>query len=202
MDLVFSNFDTDVMLAEETLSKIDDFPPVLEFLIPLNKSPNYRPDKIVYSNVDYMNYNFKNVDYDLVNQKLANIDWEAELAIFDTLQADDRFYKMLNEIIKENVLKKRTKSDNFPTWFSKKLKTLIVEKKIAHKDFKKSGSENDYNKFSKLRCDTKMEIEKCFSSYFADVKKSILDNPKYFWKYVIDKNNNSKFPRCMFLDDK
>lgn len=105
----------------------------------------------------------------------------------------DRFYSLIKDLIELHIRKKRVKSDSFPSWFSKKLKSLIIEKKIAHKEYKTTNSSVSYDKFKNLRSLSKTEADKCFDSYLKNVERSILENPKYFSKFVSKKTTNQEY---------
>lgn len=202
LDLVLSTLlDFIVEIPDEFISKTDVYHPPLEIIIDLKKIITFSHCSSDFSPLHLVTYDYKNANYDLINEKINDINWNEELDNLNTLDAIDKFYYIVNSLIDENVKKKTIEFDNFPNWFSNKLKSLIIDKKKAHVIYKKTGSALDYQEFSRLRRLTKVEINISYNNYIKNVENSILDNPRYFWKFISTKNNNCRLPKNMFLEN-
>ena len=111
----------------------------------------------------------------------------------------DKFYSMIDKLIEEHVpLHKRDHSD-FPSWFSKDLKSSIFEKNKAHHKFKLSWLESDNIKFKKLRAECVRKSRVCYAEYLDKVQSSIIFNLKSLWSYVDSKRKILDIPGSVFL---
>lgn len=82
------------------------------------------------------------------------------------------------------------------------MKSLIIKKKKAHINFKKSKIHKDYLIFSSLRAESKIEMKICFDNYLKKTENAIFEDPKFFWRYLQIKNKNLHFPKHMTYEDK
>ena len=62
LDLIFSNLDIKINLADEFISKVDAFHPVLDFTIELLNLEHYSTENFASAQFDYIKYKFKNAD--------------------------------------------------------------------------------------------------------------------------------------------
>lgn len=86
----------------------------------------------------------------------------------------------------------------FPIWFSKELRCLIKQKKIAYDLNKHSNDLKNYFEFSKLRSKCKHIRHRDYSLYTINSQREIKKYPTFFWKFVNDKStNNHKLPNVM-----
>lgn len=202
LDLIFSNAKI-VGLCEplEELSKIDVFHPPIEFKVvfrfkgidrPITKSPG--SSLSISSQPDY-----KNCNYDIINSEICSVNWDV-LNDLSPEDSTDRFYEIINDVISRNVRTKFRRVDNFPSWYSCKLKSLIINKKKAHILFKQSNSQNDFDVFKVLRSLSKAEILLCKNKYIGNVESAISDDPSVFWKFANGINNGHRLPGMMLYN--
>lgn len=150
-------------------------------------------------NVPY--YDFRNADYIGLNNYLASIDWVSKLCPDDVDRATLEFYEILYTGIALYVPLRHFKSSSFPKYFNHELRLLIAEKKVAHKQYKKSNNELDYLKFSQLRHRCNEMSNLCYTNYINNINLSLTSDPKLFWKYLNDKRSSYSLPDKMFYDD-
>lgn len=101
--------------------------------------------------------------------------------------------------MKNSPLKFDGKS-NFPEWFSKELKQLVVKKKIPHRTFKSIQMEKDYLRFSVLRRERRELLKRCYSDYKTILNSTIPNNIKVFWGHVNSQMETSIIPSRVHLD--
>lgn len=197
LDLAFSS------LQEAQLSRIvsDDY------LVPIEVSNHvpvfFQIDVFKSVNIDRVKceLNFDKADYVSINSKLENINWEAEFGEYSLDTSVDKFYSVLNEIIRENVPTKRIFSSSYPPWFSHELISHIINKKKIHKKWLEFNISEDYVEFKRLRalCIRLSKSER--QNYITNVENSSSKNIKYFWNYVNKLTSNNVIPEEMFLHD-
>lgn len=100
---------------------------------------------------------FKRGDYPSVVGYLNSVDWDTEIGNTDPRTALERLYGHINLAVNAFIPVWTVLRSTFPQWFSPRLKSLIREKKRAHKMFKRSCARcscahSDYLNFSHLRC--------------------------------------------------
>lgn len=196
LDLVFSNSQTTVNLANEAISKIDIHHPVLDIEVSVN---TVNTNKIEYLKLDYYKYDFLHADYDKITESLNKVNWLVEIGDLDCITATNKFYKILGDIVELNVEKKHVVRDNFPFWFSGKLKSLVIKKKQAHTKYKKTNCQQAFNDFKEYRRLSKIEVNICFSKYIQKVERMLVENPTYFWTYI--KDDRKDIPKYMTYDE-
>ena len=163
LDLLFSNF-LDIHWEQplEVLSKTDAHHPPSIFVIDVQCDSNLKYSESFR--------NFRKANYEGINTDLSKVDWSSTYAADDCESKLDKFYSMIDKLIEEHVpLHKRDHSD-FPSWFSKDLKSSIFEKNKAHHKFKLSRLESDYIKFKKLRAVCVRKKRVCYSEYLDKVQ--------------------------------
>ena len=95
-------------------------------------------------------------------------------------------------------LYKRDHSD-FPSFFSKDLKSTIFEKNRTHYKYKLSRLESDYIEFKRLIAVCVRKRRVCYAKYLHKVQSSITFNLKSFWSYVNSKRKKLDTPGSVFL---
>nr|CAH7731002.1 unnamed protein product [Callosobruchus chinensis] len=78
---------------------------------------------------------------------------------------------------------------------------MLKEKKMAHRKYKESMDEDDYNVFSSLRASCNRLRNCCYQKYICKVEDSISGSPYAFWKFINDKRNLSSIPSSMNYGD-
>ncbi|CAH2104164.1 unnamed protein product [Euphydryas editha] len=150
LDLVLTNCTTlEVSNSSNIISKIDrKHPPLLitvPELIPHFLKPARSP-----------RHNFFKANYDLILAHLKEINWSKQ---FDKCQNVNEmtavFYCILNDTVERYVPISRPKRSGFPSWFSKSLIQIILEKESKKKKFMKYKNPHDRN-------------PKCFWNFIKD----------------------------------
>ena len=112
------------------------------------------------------------------------------------------FIKSLTPILKHlSPLKKCKQNSHFPNWMDSSTKSLIIQKKVAHVEYKKSQSTDDYARYSQLRSKCKDAILSCKQSYIVRTENDILSNSKSFWSYIRSKKDSNTVPKVMYLSN-
>jgi len=125
---------------------------------------------------------------------MASTDWSCTFKDLHINEALDIFYSKLHDIIDAHCQKKRMFSSKYPLWFSKTLKQLIFSKKVAHKIYKQTPTNVNYNIFSNLRAQCKFVNKTDYGNFIKKTQSSIASNPKRFWNYINSKRSNSNIP--------
>lgn len=157
---------------------------------------------VTHMNYSYFMPNFKMGDYVSINDYLASIDWGHLFSGLEIDEAVSQFYSVVYTVIDRFVPLKKCCSSSFPVWFSRHLKSLILQKKKAHNRFTQSRSADDYSRFSRLRSQCKSVSEECYRLYVSDLEVSISGDSSKFWKFVNDSKSSNKLPSRMFLDNR
>jgi len=136
---------------------------------------------------------FKNVDYEPINEFLLSTNWVSELSNRSANDAASFFNSKLSEAIDKFIPFKTFYEHKFPLWVSPELKRLIFQKKQAHLNFKKSGISIDYNAFSELRAKFKYLFKSNYRAYIEKTERVLSNSPRRFWKYVRDSKQHLTF---------
>ena len=195
LDLIFGNVcNTKIETACDILVPLDNHHPALSITFKCDTEvPLEHEDEIL---------NFKNCDFNVMNGWLLSVDWDNILNCGIDL-AVDRFYDVINECFANFVPKSKIKHNfKFPRWFSPELKELTIHKKEAHLKYKKNKSIANYNKFCELRTHCKNLSKILYSNYIMEIEQNIINNPKFFWKYIREKNNTNTIPQLMTFHDR
>ncbi|XP_050516181.1 uncharacterized protein LOC126891046 [Diabrotica virgifera virgifera] len=144
---------------------------------------------------DVFYHDFKKCNYQVLNEHLASIPWNEVLDVSDINCCIDNFYHVLYDAISMFVPVNRFKSLNFPVWFSRELIELVIQKKIAHRNFKASG--NSYEEFSVLRERCKSLQAVCYKNYLENIQANLSSNPRSFWRHVNATCGSNTYPNVM-----
>lgn len=140
---------------------------------------------------------FQQADYDLINDKISEIDWVGEFSgrtLDDCVEYFyDRFYYLRDEFIP----RKPTRVDNYPKWYTLALKKALKEKHKYLRKFKLYGNQSDLISFQFQRDRVRRLEKSCYFKYIHLVEKSIGINPGYFWSYVNTKSRSKGMPNCL-----
>lgn len=192
LDLVFSHqHNMNILPACDTLlpNSVHHIAHYLE--IPINHKVNSLDYDIFY-------FDFRNGNFQAINDHLYSIDWDNLFGECNLNQAVEYFYSAIYHCLETYVPLKRIKNSNFPSWFSLELKNLIIMKKIAHKNYMLSRDPDDYAEFSRHRNLCKIKHNFCYQAFISRTEEDLLVNPKRFWKYVNEKRKMNSLPNTMF----
>lgn len=192
LDLILTRDDALIpVLAEEVLLDCDAYHPALNFFIPV------KTEAVEFMQYNYYCFNFSQANFVGINDYLGSIDW-SEILNFDCVNAAlDVFYSVIFGALEIFVPKRVIKNRKFPLWFSNELKSLVFEKKRAHRNFKSSNLPVHYEKFVDLRKRCKILTEKCHIDYIKGLENSFISDSSEFWKYVRKKNSSTELPKSM-----
>ena len=197
LDLIFSDFNcVSCNLADEAIEPIDRHHP------PVNTLFCYSASESTLDYEDWV-YNFESANFDQIAYYLGDIFDQLnspDLAFDDAL---DLFYCHLYNCIELYVPRRRitNESSNFPSWYSRELRTNLIKKKIAHIRFKNVRSTYNYNAFSELRRTCKTLARRDFSMFNRVTEQSLIRDPASFWKYVNSKRESKGLPNIMHYDN-
>ncbi|KAI5716037.1 hypothetical protein M8J77_026415 [Diaphorina citri] len=113
----------------------------------------------------------------------------------------ESFTSLLVSGIEQFVPTKVFRPSSYPKWFSKDLRKLTVEKKLAHIQYKTSNLEVDYQRFSQLRAQCKSLSSQCYDEYMEIINSKIKTDPRYFWRFSSESRKVSGFPLNMSYND-
>ena len=124
----------------------------------------------------------KNYSKDAYNEKLSKADWFSVLNCDDVDSAWGKFKKIFLEVLDSIAPEKviRTKQRTEP-WFDGDVLHHIQLKEQALLQFRKSGLDNDYQSFKKVRNKCQVVIKKAKSSYYKDKLEENKNNSKELW---------------------
>jgi hypothetical protein len=195
LDLAFSSLPLEVNTCISGLVNIDRAHPVLLVkVLDLTVSP------LVETSSEQRD--FKNCNYDAINNKFHSIDWQSILKSAKAEEVCNSFYDKVNTIIQSHVpIRKKYSSHRYPAWYSTALIKIIKEKSKIHKKWKKSGNLLDYDEFSLLRRRQHRVQEACFLNFTIQAEKAIRNKPKAFWTYIKSLRNSSNYPRQLTYGD-
>lgn len=150
--------------------------------------------------VSEMCYDFKNADYNLINDALIRVDWN--LTPNDDVNASvESFMSKVWNVIDEYVPRRVKTIDSGPPWSNPLCRSLKNRKNRAYKKWCVSGLERDYELFVSL---ANSFVDADVSAYLAYVQRTgseLKSDPRKFYRFVNYKREISGFPKSMSLDD-
>lgn len=147
-------------------------------------------------------FDYRNGDYYSLNNYFAGVQWDKYI---DSVYIDNclsNLYDIIYSGINAFIPIKRYKTSTFPKWFNSELRKLIIEKKKAHKIYKDSLIDEDYEIFSHLRAQCKNLTNRCYREYLTKTENNIHRDPRQFWKFINDQNKVHSVPNTMSFRDK
>lgn len=190
LDLIFVTRDYKVELSDEPLTRIDSHhPPLVCRIAGARVCPSTTfSQKLDFVHADYFNcvWYLNNYDWDTI---FAGNEINVDVSVFEDILFDC-FHRFV-------PLKKKNASNNYPPWFTSELKTLIIDKKIAHKKFKRTRSPSDYEIFSKLRSHVKRLSHVAHDNFCKNKEDRIRENPGDFFKIVNENRNDNVIPQSL-----
>lgn len=158
MDLTLSNINISIKHGKPIVTE-DDYHPALTFKI------DCRDIKFLYSR-RIAKFNFFKADYNNINNELRLVDWYELLNTNDVNIAVDIFYNKINDLIQKYTPLIKTKANNYPKWFSKKIIDLIGDKNYYRKRMKKTNDEVYKILFREKRKEIKIEKKNAQGNIF------------------------------------
>ncbi|CAH2087196.1 unnamed protein product [Euphydryas editha] len=198
LDLVFSNTSYPLTVTDPTdiLSGIDAYHPPIQINLAIDMQKPLKPKTNAV-------LQFYKADYNRIRERLLSVDWDVELDLSLTVdEITQIFYNIINNIIHEEIPKKRPIKNGYPAWYGIGLIKILKEKerhRIAMKKFNNKLDEYEYNLLKK-RC--RILINESYSKYIRKVQTNVVKDPKHFWSYIKAKRKNESYiPRCMKLNN-
>ncbi|KAI8506615.1 hypothetical protein Bbelb_160420 [Branchiostoma belcheri] len=94
---------------------------------------------------------------------------------------EDKMKDTMNKHIPSKITSSRY---NLP-WFNRNLRRHCRKKQRLHNKAKKTGQEEDWNKYKRVKKGVQKSIRQAHSKYVADILgEAIVDKPKTFWSYI------------------
>lgn len=158
LDLVLSNnCNLTVTKCPVSLVPIDLAHPVLQI-----DGPSYVPSLNI--NPKSIKHIFSRANYLSMNSYFNTINWDSLLDdSLDFPAMNTNFYSTISYAIDLFTPKFYNHKSSYPPWYSKKLKTLIFDKKRLHKEYKTTKDPIIYNQFSRTRALCKKESKYNYS---------------------------------------
>lgn len=194
LDLVFSTSDKpSVTTALSSLVNPDSFHPPLCINYPIEF---YDPQPAIHSFRD-----FKSGDYTAISLFLDSFDWENTFLSLSLEESASLFNDVLLNAIDKYVPLKVFSPSKFPRWTSHHLKSLIFDKKQAHKKFKCTSSPKDYLVFSELRAKCKQRSNFDHCAYIKQTEQALSLSPSRFWSYVRNLKQAPSIPSTVHFNN-
>lgn len=144
-------------------------------------------------------YNFFRTNYTAINNALTAIDWNNEFNDLNVNESTDKFYSIIRNLIHKYTPIIKSKSDEFPKWFSKELIELIKQKEIYFNLKKKTKQQIYILLFNEKRKEIKRLKRKNLHEYQTNIESLIKTNPKCFFAYTKAQRKSNKLPTAMHL---
>ena len=153
------------------------------------------------NNPVHLTRDFYKCDFELLNNRLSDVDWESLFDNRDIDQSVDTFNTVIDDIIKATVPLSRDTPCHFPKWYNFELRSMIIEKKKLHIEYLSSRSLVNKIKFKKQRAKCLRLSRKLYSDFVEATECSMKRNLKYFWSFVKKTRSDTSIPSSMRLGD-
>lgn len=195
LDLVLTDFyDTSVQISSEYFVKCDEAhqPLLLSFHVA----------DIKYCESNEIVYNYRKANFAEISRRLADIRVPQNFSDGQTFDnwvhsIELKFLDLINEFVPKLFIKPKS----FPHWYSNELKAAIVNKKIAHKQYKQYKSEYYYTVFKRERALCKLLASRDEKAYLEATEESVRGNSKHFFKYINNLSVANSIPSTVHLDN-
>jgi hypothetical protein len=199
LDLVFSNFNCEVLKSNFQLVDEDSYHPSLDICF-LHQTPKFMNFRV---NDGASFFNFKKADFPRLYDTLLQTDWSFLNNLTDVDVACSSFYAKLHEIFNLHVPKRRliNQSRKYPPWFDREIIKTIQMKHRLFRKYKRSKDLGHYNEFKGYRSKCKLLISTSYKKYMLSIECKLSKDPKRFWGYIHQKKGRSRIPGTMHFDD-
>ncbi|KAJ0180561.1 hypothetical protein K1T71_003965 [Dendrolimus kikuchii] len=155
----------------------------------------------IMSSFPIFKYCFLEGKYAIINDEIQSIDWSSRLNNSSMDLSVNSFYEVIYDIIRKYIPKRRTKTNNFPIWFSRPLIHIFKNKEKAWIKWKKYNTTYHYEQFSMFRRRFKTQSKICFNNYIDTVEDNLKRDVKTFWSYVKSHKRKCGIPHIMNYED-
>ena len=147
-------------------------------------------------------YNYAKADWKSLNFDLKKVDWISIVDTHDPHESWPTFKSILANLCDKHIPKRTVKYQFQPPWFDSDCEKILLEKEKWRARAKSpTGTEEDYEKFRKLRKQFKKIMdEKMRLNVEDDTDPSLIS--KKFWKYVKSKTKSTRIPETVWYKDK
>ena len=147
-------------------------------------------------------YNFSKADWKNLNFDLKKVDWELILGSHDPHLSWPKFKFILSKLCDKHIPLKSIKDQFLPPWYDSECDKVLREKeKWRRKANSESGTEEDHEKFRKLRTDFKKIMDNKMRLSVDDDSDPALISKK-FWKHVKSKSKSTRIPETVWYGDR
>ncbi|XP_062556831.1 uncharacterized protein LOC134221658 [Armigeres subalbatus] len=145
-------------------------------------------------------YNFARCDFDVINARLAALDWTCLSNLETVDDAVTVFYDNVYQVIRDNVpLKTRRKSTKCQQpWWNPQLRRLRNRLRKARKRYFRSWTtENKYAvQLAEAEYNSVHEVR--FREYIEQMQRNLKKNPSSFWSFVNTRKRSAGIPNNVF----
>ena len=161
------------------------------------KKNNHKLPHYIITKRNYANYNQQHFLDDL-----HKIQWQSITLVNDVNKAWDLFKKLFNSVIDKHVpyIEKKVKGRSCP-WLTKDIKAKMNERDFHLRKARKSGTENNWSRYRRLRNTVTRMIRSSKSNYTRSILRESISRPSEFWNQIkrtfptkpASNNNNTTF---------
>ena len=121
--------------------------------------------------------------------ELQKVNWRAILASKNIEQMCSSFTNILLEAENKWIpkVKKRVNGTTNPQWMTNEIKLLINRKKKAYTIYKRSKSDEDFNRYVAVKRHCEKQIRKSKRNLEISISQQAKTNPKKFYQYIRSK---------------
>ena len=173
LDLIFTN-------EEDMIQHLDYRPPIgnsdhVSLVFKFLTGSVFRK----YDKVDKRQY-FKG-NYPAVNDNLASVNWEKELAQSDIEDTWGRFTDIINKEILINIPVRKSSLKTFNTpWMNNEILTSVIKKRRAWNKYAHCRNPTNWEKYKDARRDANSDVRKAKFEYERGIATNIKTNSKDF----------------------
>ena len=199
LDLIWTNFTDSVTCEVSSYHLLNHETHHPAFTIEIHGLEHTRPNN--YTKSKY--YDFMNADYNLINERLAAIDWTDILNGAISNIKFKKFYDIINSVIRTNVEVKERKSSIHPKWYDRDLISKKNKVSKLHKIMSSERNPETRENFTRVRSDYKKHARQAYRNYKLEMEELIHADPHKFFEFVnVSKKSSDDLPREMEYNNK
>ena len=174
LDLILSNKD-------ETVSEV-------QMIGKLGKSDHHILTCKVQIGIERSNDAKKFRDFNKANEeemrRFMKRDWESEMTGLNVEETWSLLRQALEAVIQSYVPLRKRKPNDEPKWMDKAVRMVIQEKKMAWKEWKRTGRECDRQLYKKAETKSKKTIRNKKNALERDIARKRKTEPKLYYAYI------------------
>ncbi|XP_055643111.1 uncharacterized protein LOC129779577 [Toxorhynchites rutilus septentrionalis] len=180
--------------AAEPLIELDRYHPALELTVEM-QLPTVFVDVI-----DLQSLDFNRADYNLLRERLLEIDWQTLEIATSKDDAVDYFNEKVNQAIANCVPLRRHPPK--PPWSNRRLRQLKRMRSYALRTYCRSRCPMLKVAFTQASNRYRLYNRSLYKRYVTRTQRNLRRNPKQFWSFVNSKRKENGLPVEMHLDDR